>query len=272
MIRDNSAGASANATYESRLSRHSEKARRRRPYLLAFAAALAVLALVLVNLNALIDVPATLALYATLGGWLSVALAVSAAVAAFATPSHITAWAKGAEGERRTARDLEPLASEGFRILHDRRIPGARSANIDHVVIGPPGVYVVETKSAGGRLRVRDGVINVQGRRKPDWVDEVRREAIAVQSVLETELAAIGVYVTPIICVHRAELPLLSASVDGIPIVSGRDLVRRLRKQKKVLDAETVSRLAQLADERLKPAAVARAAPSEPVSAPGVAD
>jgi Nuclease-related domain len=49
------------------------------------------------------------------------------------------AWRRGAGGERRTARLLEPLERQGWVVLHDLAVPGSR-ANIDHLVIGPSGV------------------------------------------------------------------------------------------------------------------------------------
>ena len=40
------------------------------------------------------------------------------------------AWRRGAAGERRTARLLDPLARHGWAVLHDLAVPGSR-ANID---------------------------------------------------------------------------------------------------------------------------------------------
>jgi Nuclease-related domain len=176
--------------------------------------------------------------------------------ALFATPNSITAWQTGAEGELRTGRLLEPLEAEGFRILHDRKIPGSR-ANIDHIVIGPPGVFVVETKSLGGSLQIRGNDVFVAGRRKTGMIDEVKREALAVESALADEIAAHGWTVSPVICVHRADLPLFRSEVAGVRIVSGKDLVTHLRKADHVLSPADVERLAALAAERLRPAFVA---------------
>ena len=40
------------------------------------------------------------------------------------------AWRRGAEGEQRTARLLDPLEGHGWAVLHDLAVPGSR-ANID---------------------------------------------------------------------------------------------------------------------------------------------
>jgi len=51
-------------------------------------------------------------------------------------------------GERMVAEHLEPLKGQGWRILHD--LPGVANGtkfNLDHVAIGPQGVFAVETKT-----------------------------------------------------------------------------------------------------------------------------
>jgi hypothetical protein len=58
-------------------------------------------------------------------------------------------WRRGAAGERRTARLLEPLERHGWVVLHDLSVPGSR-ANLDHLVIGPGGVFVIDSKQYRG--------------------------------------------------------------------------------------------------------------------------
>jgi hypothetical protein len=55
------------------------------------------------------------------------------------------AWRRGATGERRTARLLDPLERQGWVVLHDLAVPGSR-ANLDHLVIGPGGVFAIDSK------------------------------------------------------------------------------------------------------------------------------
>jgi len=50
------------------------------------------------------------------------------------------------ETENRTARTLAVLGAMGFVQLADRRWPGSDKANVDLVVVGPSGVFVVDTK------------------------------------------------------------------------------------------------------------------------------
>ena len=52
---------------------------------------------------------------------------------------------KGRDGEREVAEILDELKRQGANVLHD--IPGKKDANIDHVLIGSRGIFVVETKA-----------------------------------------------------------------------------------------------------------------------------
>jgi hypothetical protein len=54
-------------------------------------------------------------------------------------------WQRGAEGESAVAAVLDPLAQQGWRILHDLVDP--EGGNIDHLAIGPPGIAVVDAKN-----------------------------------------------------------------------------------------------------------------------------
>jgi Nuclease-related domain len=50
------------------------------------------------------------------------------------------------------ARLLDLLERQGWAVLHDLAVPGSR-ANIDHLVTGPAGVFVIDSQHYRGRLR-----------------------------------------------------------------------------------------------------------------------
>src|SRR5688572_28353468 len=56
---------------------------------------------------------------------------------------------RGIEGEERVAALLDSLQPEGITVIHDLEIG---RGNADHVLVGPTGVFVVETKDWGGRF------------------------------------------------------------------------------------------------------------------------
>jgi hypothetical protein len=109
------------------------------------------------------------------------------------------AWKIGAEGERRIAEALD--GAVGIAVLHDRLMPGSRTANIDHVVIGPSGVFVIDAKKYEGTLEVRDiGTIFrpderlfVADRNKTALVDGIRKQVGAVRLLLAADYGDIPV-------------------------------------------------------------------------------
>ena len=61
------------------------------------------------------------------------------------------AWRRGAEGERVIADVLESELPDGYHVFNDVRFP-ERTANIDHLVVGPSGVFVLNTKNWRGTV------------------------------------------------------------------------------------------------------------------------
>jgi hypothetical protein len=77
----------------------------------------------------------------------------------FRPSADTVAWRRGAHGEQRTATLLRRLEPHGWVVLHDLAVPGSR-ANLDHLVIGPGGVFVIDSKQYTGRLQLAaDGTL-----------------------------------------------------------------------------------------------------------------
>ena len=58
-----------------------------------------------------------------------------------------TRYSLAEETERRTAEVLAPLSAVGYHLLADRRWPGSTHAQVDLVVVGPGGLFIVDTKA-----------------------------------------------------------------------------------------------------------------------------
>ncbi len=158
-------------------------------------------------------------------------------------PQTLDAWRIGAEGERKTARYLDGLPDAGFIVLHDRKVPGY-GGNLDHVAIGPTGVWAIETKNVAGKVEIDGDSLRIKGYRQDKMVDQVYREAAAVQVAVGESLTRLGLTVTPVICLHRGELPWFNKTVRGVRLASGRQLVRLLRGGEVRVRAEDVRALA----------------------------
>jgi nuclease-like protein len=69
------------------------------------------------------------------------------------------AWAAGAEGERRVAAALATLPAE-YLVLHDRLLmPGVTESNLDHLIVGPTGVLLVDAKNWSGQVTEYGGTL-----------------------------------------------------------------------------------------------------------------
>lgn len=158
-------------------------------------------------------------------------------------------WAKGVEGERRAAAYIDPLIDAGFVVVYNRLIPGIK-ADIDCLAIGPTGVFPIETKNWRGKLDVRGDRLFV-GDHDRTWVlQQVYREALAVQVALGEELTRERLTVTPVICAIGGVASIQKVA-SGVHITDGKGLARLLTDRPRVLDDEGVQRIARLADRHL---------------------
>jgi Nuclease-related domain len=187
---------------------------------------------------------------------LSPVLGALAAVAAgwglrFRSSPDAVAWRRGSAGERRTARLLDPLARHGWAVLHDLAIPGSQ-ANLDHVVIGPGGVFVIDSKHYRGRLQLDPSGRLWHGRYPlAPTLRAVDFEADQAARVLPDP----GVAVVPIVAIHGTQVPWGKVVTDGVPVVAARRLPSMLGALPAVLGPERVAALADQARIRFRPAA-----------------
>jgi hypothetical protein len=161
------------------------------------------------------------------------------------------AWRRGAAGERRTARLLGPLEQLGWVVLHDLAVPGSR-ANIDHLAIGPGGIFVVDSKQYRGRLKLDPSGRLWHGRYPlASTLQAVSFEADQAAQVLPDP----GVVVVPIVAVHGAQVPWGKVVMNGVPVVPARRLPSMLRQLPAALGPEGVAKLVGEARLRFRAAA-----------------
>jgi hypothetical protein len=147
-------------------------------------------------------------------------------------------WLRGAAGEAATARVLGRLPARRWVVWHDLQVPGSR-ANVDHLLIGPTGVWVVDTKTT--RAAVRAGWRTVRlGDRLLD-TGPVTWEAEVVANRL-------GVPTRPLVVVHGAGLPRRGARCGGVPVVPIEGLTRRIRRGRRHLTRPEIGNLAARVD------------------------
>lgn len=172
-------------------------------------------------------------------------------------------FTRGGKAEERTAQLLSTLSPYDFFSLHDRRWPGTTSANIDHVVVGPSGVFVVDTKHWSGDLSVDAGQLLRGQSPCDDDVDKVVAQADAVREVL-ADIGVPAVQVRPVIALHGKAFEL--QEVTGAWVVDSERLPRHLLRHSKAFTQAQVEQVLSALVVGLPPvgSAVATAPPANP--------
>jgi hypothetical protein len=157
------------------------------------------------------------------------------------------AWQRGAHGERCTARLLDRLTRDGYVVFHDLAVPGS-DANVDHLVIGPTGVFVIDSKQWTGSVqRSADGLAWHNHYGLDRILETVRWEAQMVGRLLGARPAVV-------VCVHGAHVHGGGVHAQGVAIVPAH-LLRSALGYDRVLSDADVALLATTARTSLRPAA-----------------
>ncbi|MEU9082304.1 nuclease-related domain-containing protein [Streptomyces sp. NPDC048357] len=94
------------------------------------------------------------------------------------------AWRTGLAGERRVGEELDRLTRQGWHVLHS--VPLPRQVDIDHLLIGPGGVFTVNTKRHPRKtVWVGDDMVKINGGKAQPYGIKSRSEAQRARKVLE---------------------------------------------------------------------------------------
>jgi Nuclease-related domain len=167
-------------------------------------------------------------------------------------PTHIENWRAGFEGERLTARTLAPLRRCGWVLLHDLQDRRAEEqngkANIDHVVVSPRGVFLLDSKRLGGAVSIDRDTVHLQRLDDDDdFYDDrklarkVRGCAVRLQEDIEQRT---GVrWVQPVV-VFWNDFDAGLVNGQNVIFVHGERLVDWLGEQTPQMAPDTVARVA----------------------------
>lgn len=167
----------------------------------------------------------------------------------------LSAWERGAKGEAIVGRILDGV--DGIRVLHDRAMPG-RSANIDHIVIAPSGVYVIDAKHYTEHPRF-EAPPGEPDRRRRLWVGHEDRTALVdaarwQAAVISAILGEPGIPVRGVLCFVGADWTTGNGFVvDGVGVTSD-SRIAALVGSPGPLDPASIARLHELLDASLSPA------------------
>ena len=164
----------------------------------------------------------------------------------------------GYEAESAVGEELNLLMKEGFSVFHD--MPGDKAFNIDHVVVGPTGVFAVETKGRAKLAKKGDKSaytveLRENGLAFPDWttqepLDQARRNA---QWLAKWLSSAVGepVNVKPALVLPGWYVDLKAKS--DVAVLSGKQCLGYFPKAKATpLSPKLIQQIAHQLDARCR--------------------
>lgn len=138
---------------------------------------------------------------------------------------------KGALAEEKVETKLTALPEE-FVSFHDLAFPGF---NIDHVAVGPGGVFVIETKSHGGKITSNGNQLLLNGSSpEKDFINQTWSQTYHIKNLLKERLGK-EIPVHPVLCFTNAFVQV-RGTVKGVSVVNGGYLNTHIARQKPTLD------------------------------------
>ncbi len=151
------------------------------------------------------------------------------------------AWRVGADGEEAVGARLEKLRGNGWHLLHSVPV-GKKDSDIDHVAIGPGGVFTLNTKNhPGGKIWVAKYQMRVNGQVVP-YLRNANHEATRASKLL-TKAAGFEVSVRSCVVVLTGTIiPEINVKQmpDDVMVLDRMDVPRWFKKRPPVLTPEQV--------------------------------
>ena len=153
------------------------------------------------------------------------------------------AYRVGADGEEEVAWRMRKLG-DGWHVLHSVPV-GEKDSDIDHVVIGPPGVFTLNTKNhSRKKVWVAEKAFMVSGQ-KTNYLRNSRHEAARTSKLLTTA-CGFDVQVEPIIVVIAAELTIKAQPAD-VHVVARKLIGKWLERRPATLSPVAVAAIYEMA-------------------------
>ena len=145
--------------------------------------------------------------------------------------------ASQAGAQKRTRRQLRRMRRDGYFALDARPIPDSREF-IDHLVIGPTGVYAIDSEKWNSKVPVR--TLNGKRLYRGPESQKERLEHAAWEAGQASEIlsAALGteISVRPALAIYGPRIPWDIATIRNVDVFSGPTLRKYLRRRARQRD------------------------------------
>lgn len=168
----------------------------------------------------------------------------------------------GQRGEEKIQHSLDFLTMEGYKVLHNVKIPNkVYTQEIDHIVIGPNGVFHIETKNFDGYGKI---IIDSSG----NWIreydnsqysmrnplDQIERHDIVIKNYLANEFPDRNIPVKPILVLASEDYILEGQENFPIDVIKGEQIIYFIKNYKTNvrLEPQTIERIYQKLSRHIK--------------------
>ena len=158
-------------------------------------------------------------------------------------PSYLQSWHRGEEGERRTRQVLAEL---GWQFVED---VDCGRGNYDHLLAGPPGVFMLETKNLTGIVEIREGTPWLRRRHDPEGekcLADIAKQALRNSAIVHNEIERRGAgwHWVKAIVVFWSEFPQGVVEGDKIVYLHGSKLRDWIMSKAHKLDPADIATVA----------------------------
>ncbi|WP_245740907.1 nuclease-related domain-containing protein [Nonomuraea maritima] len=187
-----------------------------------------------------------------IGATAGVFAAIAEAIYRSRSNSSVPAWRRASVAERRTEAQLRSLERNGYRTLHARAIPGSE-AQIDHLVVGPTGVYAVDSEKWDRRLPVRvqmgkklyHGPFDMKTR-----LTEAMWEATQASELISKAFGR-EISVVPSLAIYGPAVPWKIMTIRGVDVYQGDRARKWITKRERALTDSEINQLYEISAQVL---------------------
>ncbi len=156
-------------------------------------------------------------------------------------------WYSGALGEIVVANALAQLG-DAWTVLHEVPL-GSGNSDIDHVILGPGGIFTITMKNHPGKKIWIGGSTFLVNGYKQEYMRNSAHEAARASGLLST-VTGRPVTVTPLIVVVNPASITTGRKHPRVAVISSSTLMRWLRKRPRVMSDRAVAHFSMFAEER----------------------
>ena len=149
-------------------------------------------------------------------------------------------WEAGAKSERIVEKQLGRLKLDGWQVLSS--VMRRNGLDVDYLVIGPPGIFTINTKHhPGARVWVGDQIVDVDGEHHR-YLPEARHEANSAARILNSSVG-LPIRVTPVLAFVGADSIDTNDSLGDVLIARGEEIDYVLRDLHSVYSVQERDRI-----------------------------